>query len=191
MKIYNLNIDTSAPVNQAVPMQQNDTGLLNLSVTNGGKYIRNLTTKVYDYGVEVPLTEKGFKVDVGAEPKKVKIEAKSAPTVCEYQYFETKTSTGPRAFVLSCFQLQEGVYHQDEFYEVVKKFGNNNGVTQWLFPQNASLVNFDRIALTPWNPDRKIWFYRLIDGEYKYLDENEPIVATGFVNVQRQIMAGR
>ena len=57
MKIYNLNIDTSKPTNQVVQMQQGATGLLNLNITNDGNTIHNLTTKVYDGGVEVPSTE--------------------------------------------------------------------------------------------------------------------------------------
>ena len=75
MKIYNLNIDTSKPVNKVMQMQQNETGLLKLNVTNDGKSILNLTTKVYDGETEVPSTDNGFKIDMGKNDKVVKVEA--------------------------------------------------------------------------------------------------------------------
>jgi len=116
MKFYNINIDTSTPVNQTVQMQQSATGLLNLNVTNGGKYIRNLTTKVYDGGVEVPSTEKGFKIGVGTEPKHVKVVAKSTPMESTKEVITSYTPFNRTIQVqLTRLVLPVGTYTQDEF----------------------------------------------------------------------------
>lgn len=149
MKIYNLNIDTGKPTNQVVPMQQSATGLLNLKVTNDGKYIRNLTTKVYDGGVEVPSTEKGFKIDVGAEPKHVKIEAKSTPIESQYTYV-ANMGTGNRVKQVWCdkIHIPAGTYRQDEF-ESLKRFGINSEalVVFYLKSGPSGTANFDVIEI--------------------------------------------
>lgn len=162
MKIYNLNIDTSKPTNQIVLMQQGATGLLNPNVTNGGKYIRNLTTKVYDGSVEVPSTEKGFKIDVGTEPKHVKVVAKSTPLESIKEYVASYTpGTRPSPVFLKRIVIPAGTYRQDEF-ESLKQFGSYSGYPVVLIPTAATAdrANFNRISLTLWNPNQQIWFHR-------------------------------
>lgn len=173
MKIYNLNIDTSAPVNQTVPMQQSSTGLLNLKVTNGGKYIRNLTTKVYDGGVEVPSTEKGFKVEVGTEPKHVKVVASSTPleSIKEEIASYTPGSKIVQKF-LTRIVIPAGTYRQDEF-ESLKQFGTYSGYPTILFSAADGEANFNRISITLWNPNQQIWFHRE-DGVA--LSPDEPLI---------------
>lgn len=82
MNIYKLNIDTAKPASQAVQMQQNSAGMLSIDVTNDGKYIRNLSCAVYDGDAEITASNYGYKLNVGSEPKHVRIEAKSQPYEC-------------------------------------------------------------------------------------------------------------
>jgi len=122
MKIYNLNIDTSKPVNKVMQMQSNSTGLLKLNVTNDGKSIRNLTTKVYDGETEVPSTDNGFKIDMGKNEKVVKIEAKSEAIVCTFQKLvQNGSDRRPSQVFFSCMQLPVGTYRQEDLYEGLKK----------------------------------------------------------------------
>jgi len=133
MKVYNLNIDTSKPTNQVVQMQQNSTGLLSANITNDGKYIRNLSCMMYDGANEISASTEsdnsfGFKVDVGAEPKHIKIEAKSTPIASIKEYV---ASYNPGTRFINQFikriVIPAGTYRQDEF-ESLKQFGNYSGM---------------------------------------------------------------
>ena len=122
MKIYNLNIDTSKPVNQVMQMQQNSTGLLKLNVTNDGKSIRNLSCSVYDGETEVPSTDNGFKIDMGKNDKVVKVVAKSEAIVCTFQKLVKNGSDRHTSQVFySYMQLPAGTYRQEDLYEGLKK----------------------------------------------------------------------
>lgn len=110
MKIYKLNIDTSKPINQVVQMQQNQTGLLSANVTNDGNYIRNLSCTLYDGANEISATDGGFKVDVGTEPKQVKVVAKSEPIICQMGYFVSISGAGAKNFWIPVCQPPIGVY---------------------------------------------------------------------------------
>lgn len=86
MKVYKLEVNTAQPTYQILPMQQNQRGLLSVDITNNGKYIRNLSVSVFDGENEItPETEYGFPVDVGTEPKNVKVVAKAMPVMCEWE----------------------------------------------------------------------------------------------------------
>ena len=178
MKIYNLNVDTSKPTNQIVLMQQGATGLLNPTITNGGKYIRNLTTKVYDGGVEVPSTEKGFKIDVGTEPKHVKVVASSTPLESIKEKIASYTP-GTRVVqqFLTRIVIPAGTYSQDEF-ESLKQFGSYSGYPVVLIPTAATAdrANFNRISLTLWNPNQQIWFAKVENGDETYIPHDEPLI---------------
>ena len=180
MKIYNLNIDTSKPTNQVVLMQQGATGLLNPNVTNGGKYIRNLTTKVYDGGVEVPSTEKGFKIDVGTEPKHVKVVASSTPMESIKEKIASFTpGTRPAQKFLKRIVIPAGTYRQDEF-ESLKQFGNYSGIPTILFDDltYGGEANFNRIQIRLWDPNQKIWFGTQLNsgGKANWLSPDEPLI---------------
>ena len=132
MKIYKLDIDASKPVRRALEMQKNAIGGLKVDVTNNGRTIHNLTTKVYDGETELQSTDNGFKVDVGSTAKTLKVEATSTPIVCQYGYFvSTGSGAGARSFWLTRCQLSEGIYSQDEFKlvaeEVRKRFVGPDG----------------------------------------------------------------
>jgi hypothetical protein len=187
MKVYNLNIDTSKPVNQVMQMQQNSTGLLKLNVTNDGKSIRDLSCMVYDGETEVPSTDNGFKIDMGKNDKVVKIEAKSEPIMCQMGYFvSTGSGSGMKTYALPVCQLSQGVYSQDEFKavaaEVAKKLASGSVVC---FPTTSTVANINisefRVSST---------------GEYVFwrnelIPENEPIVVTGDVEIVRNTQAKR
>ena len=153
MKIYNLNIDTSKPVKKVMQMQQNETGLLKLNVTNDGKSIRNLTTKVYDGETEVPSTDNGFKINMGKNEKVVKIEAKSEPIMCQMGYFvSTGSGAGTKGFWLTACQLSEGVYSQDEFKLVAAEVASHlTSLTEGVYitptATTASAINIGRILV--------------------------------------------
>ena len=70
MKIYKLDIDVAKPINKIVAMQQNATGMLVVTVTKDGGYLRNATCSVYDGENEIEPyyiedNHYWFKVDVG------------------------------------------------------------------------------------------------------------------------------
>ncbi len=154
MKVYNLNIDTSKPANQVVQMQQNATGMLSVAISNDGKYIRNLSCQMYDGANEIEATTSadnsfGFKVDVGAEPKHVKVVAKSTPMESIKEYIASYTpGTRPFTKFLTRVVIPAGTYSQDEF-ESLKQFGSSSGViTNLTIKGNIKgKANFDRISI--------------------------------------------
>lgn len=183
MKVYNLNIDTSKPTNQVVQMQQGATGLLNANVTNDGKYIRNLSCTLYDGANEIEATTSadnsfGFKVDVGTEPKHVKIEAKSEPIMCEWEDVIPVGNKRIQNVNVARLQLNTGVYYQDEFYGLAK-FGDKNGYNRIWFVKSGT-TNFGALAIAPWNTEQPVYFY---DTNNKYLEVNTPISVDGEVEV--------
>ena len=109
-------------------MQQGATGLLSATVTNNGKYIRNLSCTLHDGDNEISTTNGGFKVEVGAEPKRVKVVAKSEPIESIKEYI---ASYNPGAKLTTQFVkrivIPAGTYRQDEF-ESLKQFGNYSGM---------------------------------------------------------------
>lgn len=173
MKIYNLTLDTSKPINKIVQMQQNSEGVLSVSVANDGKYIRNLSCQMFDGEDEISAIADGdnsfgYKIDVGDTPKAVKVVAKSTPyeSTCEYIAVKgegTRISTA--GFVVA--QLKPGVYHQDEFLpllKIVPNFGHKltlnlnsmssaNFQTIILEPSNQQQIRFRDRAGTPLSPD--------------------------------------
>ncbi len=180
MKVYNLNIDTSKPTNQVVQMQQNATGMLSVAISNDGAYIRNLSCQMYDGDNEIEATTSadasfGFKVDVGTEPKHVKVIAKSTPMESIKEYIASYTP-GTRSFnkFVICIVIPAGTYRQDEL-ESLKQFGASNGVVI-LSPKGniEGKANFDRIAIWLSNPTQQMWFG--MNGEW--LSPDEPLVAT-------------
>lgn len=65
-------------------MQQNSEGVLSVNVSNDGKYIRNLSCAVYEGGNEISAIEEGdnsfgYRIDIGCDPKIVKVTANSKP----------------------------------------------------------------------------------------------------------------
>lgn len=172
MKLYKLNIDTSKPTNQVVQMQQNQRGLLSVNMTNNGKYIRNLSCTLYDGANEISATNGGFKVDVGAEPKSVKVVAKSEPMESIKEYIASY-APGNRTIAqyLKRIVIPAGTYRQDEF-ESLKQFGTYSGYPTILSQASGGEANFDRIILTLWNPNRQIWFGA--NGEW--LSPDEPLI---------------
>lgn len=183
MKVYNLNIDTSKPTNQVVQMQQGATGLLNANVTNDGKYIRNLSCTIYDGANEISATTSadnsfGFKVDVGTEPKHVKVVAKSTPLESIKEKIASFTP-GTRAFPVSLKRIviPAGTYRQDEF-ESLKQFGSYDGIPIILFPVADGEANFNRIVLTLWNPNQQILFGYQENSSTPvvYLSPDEPLI---------------
>lgn len=178
MKIYNLNIDTSKPVNKVMQMQSNSTGLLKLNVTNGGKSIRNLTTKVYDGETEVPSTDNGFKIDLGKNDKVVKVEAKSTLVMCEWEDAIPEGNRRIQQIKLKRLQLDTGVYNQDEFYEL-SKYGDANGYyVTW--DVDSGTTNFKHILIQPWNTERPVLF---LDANNHLIEANVPISVDGHVEV--------
>lgn len=165
MKVYNLNIDTSQPTNQVVQLQRNQTGMLSVAISNDGKYIRNLSCQLYDGADEISASLSGdnsfgFKADVGAEPKHVKLVAKSTPYESTMEYVAVQGS-GSRLQMkfFNKVQIKPGVYHQDEFLPLLKLVPNGDMETRWVVQASGlSNTNFDNIAFTPWNPQRQIWF---------------------------------
>lgn len=194
MKIYNLNIDTSKPVKKVMQMQQNETGLLKLNVTNDGKSIRNLTTKVYDGETEVPSTDNGFKIDMGKNDKVVKIEAKSTPIMSEWEEIASHT-TGNRmkTFYLSRLQLPAGTYKQEELLSLADKV-SPDGVEYWYCNavNNVVTSNCSFIAFY-WHPAEDptktipIGFFKNTSGSTTLMNPDEDIVITEGNNFRRQI----
>ena len=186
MKVYNLNIDTSQPTNQVVQMQQNQTSMLSVAISNEGKYIRNLSCKMYYEGNEIPTTISGdntfgFKIDVGVEPKYVKIEAKSEPIVCTADYIaDIGSSGGAKTYQLRVCQLSEGVYSQDEFKavgkEIAKYIDNGRRIVCTVSVATQSNININGIVIL-FNGDCQ--FYRGTTSNTIYLDPDEPIIVTG------------
>ena len=172
MKVYNLNIDTSKPTNQVVQMQQNASGMLSVSISNDGAYIRNLSCQMYDGDNEIEATISadesfGFKVDVGTEPKHVKVVAKSEPYESTMEYVAVQGhSAKPQRKFFNKVQIKPGVYRQDEFKPLLKLVSNDGLDTRWhVYGSGLSDTNFDNIAFIPWNPQQQIWFQNH-DGEW-------------------------
>lgn len=187
MKVYNLNIDTSKPTNQVVQMQRNATGLLSANITNDGKYIRNLSCTLYDGANEISATTSanasfGFKVDVSAEPKHVKIEAKSEPTMCEWEVVIPEGNRRVQYVDLSRLQLDTGVYYQDEFYGLAK-FGDKNGYNR-IWVVKSGTTNFAKLVIAPWNTEYPVWFY---DANDNPLEVNTPISVDDEVEVIERV----
>lgn len=68
-----------------------------MSMTNNGKYIRDLSVSVFDGDTEIqPETEYGFPVEVGTDAKNVKVVAKSEPIMSEWEEIVSSTD-GNRA----------------------------------------------------------------------------------------------
>lgn len=188
MKVYNLNIDTSKPVNQVIQMQRNDTGLLSANVTNDGKYIRNLSCTLYDGDNEISATNGGFKVVVGNTTKVVKIEAKSTPIMCQMGYFvSTGSGSGIKSFSLAVCQLSQGVYSQDEFKAVADELAKQlvpSTVVCYPLTQTATNINITEFRVSS-------------TGEYEFrrnnepIPENEPIIVTGDVEIVRAAQGRR
>lgn len=125
MKIYKLDIDASQPVRKAVAMQKNATGGLKVDVTNNGRTIHNLTTKVYDGETELPSTDNGFKVDVGSTAKTLKVEATSTPIMSEYEIIESYTpGSRLKTYIFKRLVLPPGIYRQEEFLPILDSFTN-------------------------------------------------------------------
>lgn len=164
MKIYKLDIDTSKPIRKVMQMQQNSTGLLSVDVTNDGKYIRNLSCSVYDGENEISATTaNGYKIDVGTGNKAIKVVTKSEPIISMNQYIASITgSQRLKSVALNKVQIPPGVYDQDEF-AFLTSFGVGDGpygVATILAVNTANLsaTNFSKIALTPWNTARPMYF---------------------------------
>ena len=132
MKIYNLDIDTSKPINQVMQMQQNETGLLKLNVTNDGNSIRNLSCIVYDGETEVPSTDNGFKIDMGKNEKVVKVEAKSTPIMSEWQEIESYEGFNRTKQVgLNRLTLPVGTYKVKELLHLSDKVTDKSTTVIW------------------------------------------------------------
>ena len=187
MKIYNLNIDTSKPVNKVMQMQSNSTGLLKLNVTNDGKSIRNLTTKVYDGETEVPSTDNGFKIDMGKNEKVVKIEAKSEAIVCTFQKLvQNGSDRRPSQVFFSCMQLPVGTYRQEDLYEGLKKIyymsETTIGIVLSLYTTAADegKTNFRTINIST---NGNLWGIYFYDSNNNLLPTDQSIVVTDTVVV--------
>lgn len=181
MKVYKLNIDTSKPTNQVVQMQQGATGLLSANITNDGKYIRNLSCTIYDGDNEISATTSadasfGFKVDVGAEPKHVKVVAKSTPMESIKEYIASYTAFNRTLNVqLTKLVLSVGTYTQDEFLPLLSQVpANSYFQTKWA--KHSGSANIDTIVFTTSNPRQQIWFFN--QTEERSLEPDEPIIVT-------------
>ena len=192
MKIYKLDIDASKPIRKVVQMQQNSTGALSVDVSSDGKYIRNLSCALYDGDTELSAytttdVGAGFKIDMGADTKVVKLTAKSTPleSVCEYVAVE-KAGGRLQTKALSCVQLEAGTYNQDEFYGLANRFGSYSGIMSFIFPtpQTEANINVRRITLAPWNTEWPVQFMAgQSDADLSALPKDEPIVVTGLVSL--------
>lgn len=177
MEIYKLNIDTTKPASQVVQMQQNSAGILSIDVTNDGKYIRNLSCAIYDGDTEITASKYGYKINVGSEPKHVRIEAKSQPYECSaYYILSAPAGTRTKTIWTDKVQLKAGTYHQDEFASLVR-FGNTTGIVTILSPYNTdgSKINFSRIYIQPWNPVQQVFFQHADGSQFA---PDELIIAT-------------
>ena len=181
MKIYNLDVDTSKPIRKVMQMQQNSTGALSVSISNDGKYIRNLSCALYDGDNEISAyatgdNSAGYKIDVGDATKLVKFTAKSVPTECSAQTY-VGGSGNIKQYFCEKIQLPAGTYNQDEFQNIVDVVGLH-GFQIGLWPNSTSVsaVNFSRIVLTRDNPHQQLWFRNADDTAW--VNPDEPIVAT-------------
>ena len=181
MKIYKLDIDTSKPIRQVVQMQQNSTGALSVDVSNDGKYIRNLSCTIYDGGTELSAytttdVGAGYKVDVGTEPKYVKVVAKSTPMESTKQEIVSYTSFNrTTTVVLDRLVLPVGTYNQDEFLPLLSYVPANNPFFIY-WRKSSGSANIDTILFTTANPFQKIWFQN--STEERILEPDEPIIVT-------------
>lgn len=195
MKVYNLNIDTSQPVNQVVQMQQNQTGMLSVAISNDGKYIRNLSCEMYDGANEIQADALGdntfgFKLDVGTEPKHVKVVAKSTPLTSTERYVVYEGTGRLRQTNSEVVQIPAGTYRQDEFLPLVKHFGYKGdivpGVTNlvpvhlYLGTGDVGKANFDSLYIISWNPQQQLWFSNSENGGAvpRQLSPDELLVVT-------------
>ena len=191
MKVYNLNIDTSQPTNQVVQLQRNQTGMLSVAISNDGKYIRNLSCQLYDGADEISASLSGdnsfgFKADVGAEPKHVKLVAKSTPLESIREYVLSSTPGNRlKQYWLIQLVVPEGVYNQDEFAPILDLYNYPPkpypGVPKSLVLHGSSdgKANFKTIRLSPWNPSKQIWFE---DADSKIIPSDEPIVVSSEIS---------
>ena len=187
MKVYNLNIDTSKPVNQVMQMQQNSTGLLKLNVTNDGKSISNLSCIVYDGETEVPSTGNGFKIDMGKNEKIVKIEAKSESIVCTFQKLvQNGSDKRPSQEFFSYMQLPVGTYRQEDLYEGLKKIYYMSETTIGIVLQiyigadDTNKTNFRIISI---QTNGNLWGFHFYDSNNNLLPTDQSIVVTDTVVV--------
>ena len=187
MKVYNLNIDTSKPVNQVMQMQQNSTGLLKLNVTNDGKSISNLSCIVYDGETEVPSTGNGFKIDMGKNDKVVKIEAKSEAIVCTFQKLVQNGSDKRSSQVFfSYMQLPAGTYRQEDLYEGLKKIYYMSETTIgiilsfYITAADAGKTNFRIISI---QTNGNLWGFHFYDSNNNLLPTDQSIVVTDTIVV--------
>lgn len=187
MKVYNLNIDTSKPVNQVMQMQQNSTGLLKLNVTNDGKSISNLSCIVYDGETEVPSTGNGFKIDMGKNEKVVKIEAKSEAIVCTFQKLvQNGSDKRPSQVFFSYMQLPAGTYRQEDLYEGLKKIYYMSETTIGIVLQiyigadDTNKTNFRIISI---QTNGNLWGFHFYDSNNNLLPTDQSIVVTDTVVV--------
>ena len=180
MKIYKLDVNVAKPVSKVVQMQQNSAGVLSVDVSNDGKYIRNLSCALYDGGAEASALSGGdnfvgFKLDVGAQPKHVKIVAKSEPLTTPSMYVVDRGSGRPQTVWLTKLYIPAGTYTQDEFMPYVKNYeGIVYPVT--LAPAPLSAANFDKLMIAPWLPNQKLFF---TNNNAEVLPQDAPIVVTG------------
>lgn len=181
MKIYKLDIDAAQPTNQVVQMQQNTAGVLSVNVTKNGNYIRNLSCQMFDGETEISACsagDKGFKLDIGDTPKYYTVKATATPYECSAEYILSApegTSRMKQAW-LTKIQLKAGTYRQDEFYSLIR-FGDKSGVITILIPHGSdqSKVNFSRINILPWNPQKPVWFHHT-NGDV--FEPDELVIAT-------------
>lgn len=184
MKIYRLDIDVAKPINKMVAMQQNTTGMLVVTVTKDGGYLRNATCSVYDGENEIEPyyiedNHFWFKVDVGIQKKNLTIKASSVPLTSTEKYL-VKSGTG-RAMSTwcECVQIPAGTYNQDEFASLVR-FGSNNGMITVLtmHGDDVDKANFNRITIRPWDPLQQLYFSLQVGSNASKLPQDEPIVVT-------------
>ena len=198
MKIYKLDIDTSKPIRKVVQMQQNSTGALSVDVKNDGWPIRNLSCELYENGEQVSAYAElssgaGYKIDMGAEFKVVKVKAKSVPTECSASVIKAiGTGTPAKHLWASRFQLNVGTYNQDEFTSVVKQFASDaseTGQVVWTISGNTDyqLANLDRVVYVPRNPSKQLWFY----DENGLMDDDDLISAYEPCDIGRTVTVKR
>lgn len=147
---------------------------MSVDISRNGDYIRNLSCQLYDEnGEELSAyyaegDNFGFKVDVGEQPKVVKITAKSTPITGTAQYIESYTSSNrAKGYSLSSLVLPAGVYKQDEFAGFIEAFGPNQNIGDYNYSAmspwryfylrggDGDKININRIGVSMWNA---IWF---------------------------------
>lgn len=165
MKIYKLDVNVAQPINKVVQMQQNSTGVLSIDMSNNGEYIRNLSCQMFDGEVEIPVNDKGFKLDIGNAPKHYMVKATATPVECTEEYIASYTP-GTRSFPfnLNVLQLKAGTYRQDEFLPLVDKFGVDSGMAVVIILSAGtgvdpnSIANFSDIRIMKTNTARPLYF---------------------------------